>query len=166
MFFFVIKYFCSIDLSVEVLEFMILERGMTVKFLRDHRETGDRDILELIYKLEGIEGIKKINLKKAYLRLNSYLFLKSIGIKLDFLKTCKSVHEDDVYALVCFKVMKYKDLRKKTQENFMHYVENIVEYEIKACKHLFPFMKEIRKEKDNDSVTMYEEDTFELSFAK
>ena len=124
----------------EIMEYLMVERGMTVEYMSKNMRRLSCDILRMVYRLKGIEGIQKLDPRKIWFDFEEVKFLKSIGY--NFNEDIRS--ESWIYALICLKAIKYEDLSENQKDNFNRYVSN---RDIKACKHLYPFMKEIRKQK-------------------
>ena len=125
---------------VEIMEYLIVEKGMTVKYMSDNRGISC-DVLKLVYKVKGMDGVQSIDPAKIVYDLETVKFLKSIGCKFD--ETLRD-HVVWKYPLICFDIEKLEDLDENQSENFLEYVRN---HDIKACRHMIPFMKEIRKRK-------------------
>ena len=128
----------------EVMEYLIDEKGVTVEYMSENIWRASRDILRMVYRLKGMEGIQNIDPTKIEYNYEEVKFLKSIGYKFD--KSICSIRSSRrlLYALICFKVLKYEDLNERQSKAFDEYVKRT---DIKACKHFYPYMKEIRKKK-------------------
>ena len=127
----------------EIMEYLIVEKGMTVEYMSENFYDVKQDILQMIYRLKGMEGIQKIDSEKFGEDFEVVKFLRSIGYKFgESLISRRNISW--FYALICFKVLKYEDLNENQSRAFDEYVSK---YDIKACKHLYPFMKEIRRKK-------------------
>ena len=127
----------------EIMEYLIVEKGITLEYMSENIWRLRQDLLKMVYRLKGIEGILKIDSGKIWFDFEEAKFLRSIGYK--FNKSLTSNRDSRwLYALICFKVLKYEDLNEEVKGKFDEYIK---ERDIKACKHLYPFMKEIRKRK-------------------
>ena len=129
--------------SVEVLEYLIVERGMTIEYLLENR-TIDRRGLTLIERLKGREEIQRIHIDKMELDFQTVAYLVSIGYN-NYWKEVEDVEEDVLYAMICLGLLKYNELT----DNQKIMVKKVYAptHELKACKQMFPFMKEVRKRK-------------------
>ena len=124
----------------KIMEYLIVEKGMTVEYMSKNMSYVTLDVVRMVYRLKGIEGIRKIDPRKIWNDFESLKFLTSIGYKYNEEGTNSIL----IYAMVCLRAIKYEDLNENQSKTFNDYVK---ERDIKACKHLYPFMKEIRKRK-------------------
>ena len=130
--------------SKEVKEYLASRGGKMIEYLISENDIHSDD-LEIIYKFKGLKAIESIDVEKISFGFEEVKFLKSIGYKFDGEKILFTTRElDEYYALLCFNVLKYEDLIEKATRAFERYVSN---NDIKACKQMYPFMKEIRKKK-------------------
>ena len=112
---------------VEIMEYLMVEKGMPVEYMSNNVPAISYDILKMIYRVRGVEGIRKIDAKKIEYEFETVKFLRSIGYKFDEKIEYQTHHLND-----------------SQKQKFGTHVKN---RDIKACKHLYPFMKEIRKKK-------------------
>ena len=129
----------------KVIEYLIVEKGLTVTYFSKLRDL-DVDILKMIYKVKGFEELQNIDDIELEFEMQNVQFLRSVGFEFHkrVILEAKPVSSYEWYALVCCSVLKYEDLDVKQKESFHSYLS---ENDVKASKHLFPFMKEIRKKK-------------------
>ena len=127
----------------EVMEYLLVEKGMTVEYMSKNIQFRRSDILEMVFRVKGMEGIQSFDPGSIDYFYDTVKFLKSIDYKFD--KTLIPIrHKSWTYSLLCFKVWKHDDLNEEDKEKFEEYVSA---NDIKACKHMFPYLKEIRKKK-------------------
>ena len=127
---------------VEILEYLIVEKGMEVEYF-SHARAISYDVMKVLYKVKGLEIIQKMDPRKFPYDFQTLKFLRSIGYEFDK-KSIQMEHASWIYSLICFKVFKYEDLGAWMKEKFW---DHIKDRDIKACKHMYSFMKEIRKKK-------------------
>ena len=128
--------------SKEMKEYLASKGGKMIEYLMfcNYVRYGD---LEIIYKFKGLKAIQSIDVGKLRFGFEEVKYLKSIVYKFVKEKILSvSRYDYEYYALICFSVLKYEDLNEK--EALEGYVSN---NDIKACKQMYPFMKEIRKKK-------------------
>ena len=127
------------DSPAEILEYLMVEKGMTIGFMFRF----GLDTLKMLFRLKGMKGMQGIDPAQIRYDFESVKFLKSIGYEFDK----RVINSRDVFCMYVFaacKILKYEDLSEDQKEEFDDY---ICFNDIKACKHLYPFMKEIRKKK-------------------
>ena len=132
------KHFAK-NCAPNIMEYLIVEKGMSVEYMYEHIYKLEVGMLEMIYRLKGLEEIQRINPKKILFAFASVRFLRSIGYKFD-----KTPNNQWPYAFICFKVSKFEESDQDKKIDFKSYA---MDKDIKAVKHLFPYMKEIRKKK-------------------
>ena len=126
-----------------IMEYLMVEKGMTLEYMSNNTFYFEHDVLKIIYRLFGLESIQKIGSEKIFFNFETVKFLRSIGFEF---KRIETTSFDEIYSLLCFKVWKCEDLDENGTKEFGHHVRNVLK-DIKACKHFFPFMKDIRKRK-------------------
>ena len=129
----------------KVMEYLILEKGMTVEYMTGLRAI-NFDILKMIYKCKGLKEIQNIDIKKMVFDFETLKFLRSIEYKSEekqVIEQCR-LFDEMMYALACFGMLKFKDSNNYQRRKIKSYTSK---NDPKACKNLFPFMKEIRKKK-------------------
>ena len=129
-----------------VMEYLMVERGMTVEFMcLDKYNDVDFALLQVIKRVKGEEAIRNIEMKHIWIGFHEVKLLKSVGY--DFKEKIRSQTEIpgyDIYCLLCFHMLKYEDLTDESRASFKEYVEG---NDIKATRKMVPFMKEVRKRK-------------------
>ena len=125
----------------EVMEYLIVERGMTLKYMFEENCI-DLEMLKMIYRVKGLKEIQKIKVEKFDLGFQTIRFLRSIGYKFDKKKMSVLECGYSVYSLLCFNLFKLEDFEET--DDFEAFIEL---NDLKACKQMYPYMKEIRKRK-------------------
>ena len=127
-----------------VMEYLIIERGMTTEYMCENRHI-NFEIAKLVYRIKGMEDIRKIHFTKFMFDLNLVRFLRSIGYLFEKKLILEQRYRDfENYCFVCFGVLTYKDLSKARRKDFNDFVSD---RDIKICKQMIPFMTDIRKRK-------------------
>ena len=131
--------------SVEVWEYLITEKGLAVEYLFQNSRTADVNILKMIHRTKG-DLIQDIRLEWIIFGLKEVKFLRSVLYKFDktLVLKLRNIGYNSIYYLVCFGVLKFEDLNAEHKLNLRYYTSI---RDVKACKHMYPFMKEVRKRK-------------------
>ena len=127
-----------------VMEYLMVEKGMTLDFMLYHVSTMDWKMLEMILRLKGLKELQSIEVSKIRVDFETVRFLKSTAYKFEEKSVLRHSDGDDIYVLMCFNLLKFKDLSEQQKRNFMEYIFG---KDLKICKQMYPFMKEIRKKK-------------------
>ena len=127
----------------DIMEYLMVEKGMTVEFFSNRMTRISPQFLMVIYRVKGLEGLQRVDPEKFVYDFDAVKFLKSVGYQIE--KNSISMKKPSwMYSLICFKVLKYEDLDGSGRKNFDNYVKN---HEVKVCKHMYQYAKEIRKSK-------------------
>ena len=129
--------------SAEVLEYLMIEKGMTVEYISKNFWC-TYEMLKRINRVKGIEGIQRVDPGKLIYDFDSVRFLKSIGYKFQRSSFNHTTVVPWMYSLLFFQVLKLDDLNQDQKNVFAGCLKN---GDIKVCKHMFPFLKTIRKKK-------------------
>lgn len=137
---------CVRKSSPEVMEYLIVEKGMRLQSFLEKTRRIDHRMLKAIYKIKGLEEIQKIDIKLISFTFDSVSFLRRIGYKFDKREIIreKKLAPIECYSLLCFDILKHKELSEAQKREFSNYVSP---KDPKSCKQMYPFMKEIRKRK-------------------
>ena len=130
--------------SYEVIEYLLSDRGLEVGALWKSRLL-DCTFLKIVYRTRGWEELQKVDIKRIVFDFDTVRFLRSVAYKFEksyFLKS--NLRPSSHYSLICGNVLKYSDLSEKQKSFWEIYVEL---YDLRACKQMYPFMKEIRRKK-------------------
>ena len=109
----------------------MVEKHVTVEFVSESLDNIRYDTIRLVHRIKGIEGIQKLDPDN----------LNSVGYKFGL---AYDIAHRWIYQMFCSRNLKYEDLDEMQREVLKEYFE---EFDVKASKHIFPFMKEIRKKK-------------------
>ena len=127
---------------VEIIEYLFMEKQMTMEYFLSHNVALDFRMVELILRMGGISALQNISCKNFdFCSLKTLKCLKINGYKFDQERIGKSVRALPLYHLVCLDILKFEQLDNSQQQTLLEYV---AEHDVKVCRAMFPFMKPLR----------------------
>ena len=131
--------------SEEVMEYL-LNRGMTIEQLKQKVKTEFTvSMLRVMLKFFGVEEVKKhVKPSDMCLHFEALRLLTISGFQIEKKDVANSTFGPNLYAFLCFELLKWKDLNKRQQKEVRDFLRT---NDVKAVNHMIHLMKPVRKKK-------------------
>ena len=132
--------------SVEIQEFLLTERGVSIEFLLRGFRKLRLENLKMIFRIRGLKAVQNLT-HEINFDFETVKYLKCIGYSLPLERKRKDLFFNlgkQCYIFVCCNVLKFEDLSEQEREKFREYVSN---FRIKVCKKLFSFLSKTIQQK-------------------
>ena len=135
--------------SMEILEYLLKERGLTASSLLKRRAVRvNLQLMKIIFNVKGAEEVRKIDYRHIEVRYREVEFLKSINYPFNKQKILNYENGGEgIYALLCWNVLDFNDVMKLHHAARQRFSLYFAYKDPKACKQTYPFMKKVRQQK-------------------
>ena len=136
-----LKRYADLD-SVEIVEYLLSKKKQN--FVDEYLLDISCHIVQMMLEISGIEVVQKVEIRRIVFDYKTVKVLKHHGYVFNKKKVKRKKNGFEVYALLCFDILKFSELCEKAKQELRKYA---LRHDIKFCNAMFPFMKLKRQRK-------------------